>query len=113
MNSGSLLLALFLLVFLVLITSILKLLTSDKTRIGRCASRLHERLYWNTISRHIIELSLEFSIISFLDIKVSNFSTSGYIASYAVSWAAIVSMVIFILAVRVCIYPKYDLLKKP
>ena len=61
--------------------------------------------------RNILELSLEFSIIALMDITVHNWSTWGYILSFGLSVAAMVTLVAFIVSIRFHLRPKYAELK--
>ena len=69
-------------------------------------------MYWNLIFRSLIELSLEFSIVASVDLKVHNTSTWGYILSSGLSVASIAILLALIGFIRFWVKPNYHRAKE-
>ena len=103
MNSGFILLMIIANFFLFALSHILRILSRlcCCEIVKKASKKLDNVIYWGFVIRMLLEVSLEFSIISMMDIAVRNWSSWGYVTSYCVSVAAMFSLLFIAIWFRV------------
>ena len=98
MNSGFILLMIISIFVLIGVSYLLRLLALICCNlVGKLKDKLHSMLYWGFVIRMMLEISLELSIISLMDIALKNWSNWGYVTSYCLSVIAMLSILSFAL----------------
>ena len=100
MNSGFILLMVASVISLIVLSIILALAAKVTDKVKKWKAKIDRILYWNSIIRLLLELSLELSIICLMDIAIHNFSNWGYTVSFTLSVLSIFGLVGFAFWIR-------------
>mmetsp|Transcript_44741 Transcript_44741/g.59407 ORF Transcript_44741/g.59407 Transcript_44741/m.59407 type:complete len:151 (-) Transcript_44741:1131-1583(-) len=69
-------------------------------KIGRLMKKMRDNFFWNFYLRALLEAALEVSVLSMMDTYVQNFSSWGYVNSFAFSVIALGCLAAMILWMR-------------
>lgn len=100
------------LVLLVLLSMLLQCGRKHSETVKRISSNINKLIYYSFFLRLIMEMSLEFSVAAFIDLRVRKWDvSSGYVVSSVLAVLALLSMVWFVAYIHFSVLKKYSTLK--
>ena len=94
-NSGFILLVLVAEALILLFTGFVFLFTPCSRKIKQFHRQLKQKIFWNGVFRTLMEFSLEFSLLAFIEIRCQNWSNAAYISSYSLSCVSLVALITY------------------